>query len=55
MLFQVIAPHFCAGIVVEDGEIVAIAPIIAYMKKWDPNRIYDYVKHKGWKINCISP
>lgn len=50
MLVQIMAPHFTAGVLVdEDNEIViATAPIVKYMKGWTLSKVRDYCGRKGW-------
>ena len=45
-LLHITAPHFCAGVVV--GE--RAAPILRYMKDWSEEKIREYCRKKGWKI-----
>lgn len=53
-LYQVTAPHFCAGVVVRGGIVVETAPILAYMREWNLGRSLDYCKRKGWKMVSVS-
>jgi hypothetical protein len=47
------APHFYAGIVLQDDVVVEAAPIVRYMRKWSRDRVRDYCKEKGWKISVV--
>ena len=55
ILAQIKAPHFTAGIVLWDDEVVEAAPIVGYMKKgkWTRAVVRDYVARKGWTISVI--
>jgi hypothetical protein len=45
------APHFNAGIVVNDNELVIkAAPIVNYMLLWSLSRVRLYVAKKGWTL-----
>lgn len=54
-LYQVTAPHFCAGVIVRGGFIVEAAPIL----KWTIGQPYlklgVYCKQKGWKLLEVTP
>lgn len=54
MLVRVVAPHFVAGFVVEDGHVVETAPIIRYMHRWTADRAREYIKRKGWRATIIK-
>jgi hypothetical protein len=44
------APHFCAGVVVDErGTVVRAAPIVRYMIGWPAKRVTAYAGRKGWK------
>ena len=55
ILAQIRAPHFTAGIVLWDDQVVEAAPIVGYMKKgrWTRDVVRDYCKRKGWEISVI--
>lgn len=56
MLWQIVAPHFVAGIVLgraPDHIGVQAAPIIRYMKGWTFNKIHDYCGRKGWRMQVV--
>lgn len=46
-LFQILAPHFCAGGEITDT-VWAAAPIIAYMRGWKEADVIIYCTKKGW-------
>jgi hypothetical protein len=50
-IFRITADHFCAGVKLEDDEVVLTAPILRYMKGWDESKIRGYCKEKGWQID----
>ena len=51
-LFQVLAPHFTAGVVfdTETSKVVETAPILKWSIGWDFHRFKDYCKSKGYRI-----
>lgn len=50
-LARIVAPHFVAGIVLDERARVAqAAPIIGYMHGWTARRVAAYVDRKGWVI-----
>jgi hypothetical protein len=53
-LYRVVAPHFVAGIDVEDGIIVAAAPILGYARGRHIFWFVDYCLKKGWEINKLE-
>lgn len=44
-LVRIVAPHFVAGIDIEDQRL---APIVSYMRGWSIERIVDHCRSKGW-------
>jgi hypothetical protein len=54
-LAQIKAPHFTAGIVLQDDLVVEAAPIIGYMKKngWSRSDVRNYCREKGWTISVV--
>ena len=54
MLAQITAPHFCAGIVLADDEVVEAAPILRYMVGWYRDRVRTYCNSKGWKVRVVK-
>lgn len=51
-LLRIVAPHFVAGVVLDDGRVVETAPILKYMKGWRLRLLYWYaVTHKQWRID----
>lgn len=54
-LGRITAPHFVAGVVVEDDKVVRTAPIVGYMLGWTADEVRRYVHRKGWRITrCAS-
>jgi hypothetical protein len=49
-VYQVKAPDFTAGIVVEGQRIVKAAPIIGYATNMSLGRFRGYVQSKGWEL-----
>jgi len=48
-LVRITAPHFCAGVVI-GGEV---APILRYMRGWPLQRVLEYCRRKGWRVQVI--
>lgn len=48
------APHFFAGIVLQDDRVVEAADIVKYMRKWSRNRVREYCGAKGWRVFIVS-
>lgn len=55
VLGRIVAPHFVAGVIVEDGRVVRAAPIVGYMKGWPEERVRAYVARKGWTATRSLP
>lgn len=55
ILAAIDAPHFYAGIVLQDGVVVEAAPIVKYMakKKWTRAKVRDYCREQGWTITVV--
>lgn len=50
----VVAPHFVAGLLVDDHDrVMQAAPILAYMRGWEGDRVRAYVKGKGWRASRV--
>jgi hypothetical protein len=49
-VIQVSAPHFVAGIVMENGCATRPAPIVNYMLGWTRERIERYCPGKRWRV-----
>jgi hypothetical protein len=47
------APHFYAGVVLQDDRVVEAADIVKYMRKWSRNKVREYCESKGWKISVV--
>jgi hypothetical protein len=55
IIAQITAPHFVAGLELENGKVARIAaPIIGYMIGWTEANIQQYVKRKGWKYEPLK-
>lgn len=52
-LVRVVAPHFVAGLVVDDEYVIHAAPILRYMVGWSVDRVRDYVAKKGWRASNV--
>ena len=54
-IYQIKAPHFCAGFAVEHIPgagyfVIDAAPIIHYLIGWDLNAVANYCKRKKWDL-----
>lgn len=49
------APHFFAGIVLQDDKVVEAADIVKYMRKgkWTRDKVRSYCASKGWKVSVV--
>lgn len=52
-LYQITAPHFVAGFLVENNLITKAAPIISYAKRMAPAKFLAYCDTKGWEVTII--
>jgi len=50
VLYQVTAPHFCAGIIVIDNIVIKAAPILRWMIDKNVDYLTEYCKKKKWEI-----
>lgn len=46
---RVSAPHFVAGLVLQQGIVVQTAPILHYMRGWSVAKMDRYCQRKGWR------
>ena len=54
-LWQITAPHFCAGVVVVSNVVTEAAPILKWTigKPW--REVREYAKSKGWHGSpCVT-
>jgi hypothetical protein len=56
VLASIDAPHFFAGIVLEDDVVIEAAAIVGYMKKgrWTRDRVRAYCQEKGWSVKVVT-
>ena len=47
------APHFYAGIVLQDEVVTEAADIVKYMRKWSRDRVREYCKTKKWRVSVV--
>jgi len=48
-VIRIEAPHFVAGVVLEQGVVVRAAPILSYMRGWTRVRVMRYCDSKRWR------
>ena len=54
-LVRVVAPHFVAGLVIEDGRCVLCAPILRKTCKWrTPDQLREVFKKNGWRATVVG-
>jgi len=52
--YQIDAPHFCCGIIIEDGtRVVEAANIISWAYKKPAYEVFEYFIKKGYRITKI--
>lgn len=54
MLVQVTAPHFCAGLVIENGVCTVAAPILKRSIGRTAGELRAYFQRKGWKAIIVK-
>jgi hypothetical protein len=54
-LYQITAPHFCAGFIRVNGVVAVAAPILSYMKGWPIGKVKRYCAQKEWGLEWIEP
>jgi hypothetical protein len=54
MLVRVEAPHFVAGIVLENDEVTRAAPILKWTLGKDRAYLRTYFRTKGWRATVIK-
>lgn len=55
MLAQVTAPHFCAGIVMENDVCTDAAPILRWAVGKPRAELRQYFARKGWRVSIVTP
>lgn len=53
ILVQITAPHFCAGLEIENGTCTRAAPILKWTIGKDRNYLRAYFKGKKWKAIIV--
>jgi hypothetical protein len=54
LLFQVTAPHFVAGLVVDAGRVVRAAPILAWTVGKTRDHLRPYFRRKRWEVKYVA-
>lgn len=54
MLYQVNAPHFCAGLIVEQDKVAGTAPILAWSIEKDWKWLTTYFQSKKWTYLLVE-
>ena len=50
-MIRISAPHFVAGVVLENNTVVRAAPILKYMMGWSWRQVRHYCICKHWTIS----
>lgn len=53
ILWQITAPHFCAGLNELDGRVNDAAPIISWTIGRDVEWLCSYCRKKGWTMRIV--
>lgn len=55
LLVRVVAPHFVAGVLYDEGadRVAEAAPILSYAVGWNRARLRTYVERKGWRASIV--
>lgn len=51
---QIQAPHFTAGLVIQQGRVGEAAPIMGYMKGWYWSEVLHYCERKHWTVRYVD-
>lgn len=54
MLVQVTAPHFCAGLVLEDDRVIDAAPILRWAIGKGRDELRAQLQQKRWKAIVVT-
>lgn len=54
MLVRVVAPHFCAGIILENDVVVRAAPILNWAVGRRREWLRSYFASRGWDASIIE-
>ena len=55
LLVRVLAPHFCAGLVMRDGRCVEAAPILRWAVGRDRDQLRTQFAQRGWQAQIVKP
>jgi hypothetical protein len=53
-LYRIVAPHFVSGIIVDGDTVIAVAPIVKYMRDWKIDKVFAYCQRKKWAIERVE-
>lgn len=53
ILVRVVAPHFVAGLYIEDGVCFAAAPILSWAVGQTDYHLRTFFSNKGWKATIV--
>lgn len=54
MLVQVTAPHFCAGLVLENDVVVEAAPILSWTLRRSRRVLSQAFRTRGWSVRIVK-
>lgn len=55
MLWRVVAPHFCAGLITRDDVVVDAAPILGWTIGRTRAELRAYFARKRWSVSHVRP
>ena len=53
-LYQITAPHFCAGAIERNGRLIYAAPILRWTVGKTLAEVQAYAKRKGWRVARVE-
>jgi len=54
VIAEITAPHFTAGIVLENDRVIEAAPIVKSLKGKTRAQVRDYCLQQGWKVVVVT-
>ena len=54
MLIRISAPHFTAGLEMENWIVTEAAPILKYMKDWKFEEVKRYIDNNRWELEPVD-
>ena len=54
MMLRLTAPHFVAGVILNEGLVTEAAPVVGYMLGWPFPRVRAYAISKRWNVEEMT-